>query len=85
MPETCAFCGTGTTMIAALRHQRNSIGVEIDPDYCRIAASHLKVEINDLFNKMELVFEKVYPENQTLMVQEDPALYKVRPAGRKRG
>jgi DNA modification methylase len=79
------FCGTGTTMIAALKHQRNGIGVEIDPDYCRMAASHLKAESNDLFNKVELVFEKAYPEKQAPMVQEDPALYKVRPARRKLG
>jgi len=27
------FLGTGTTTLAAMRHGRNSIGVEIDPDY----------------------------------------------------
>jgi len=32
------FSGTGTTLIAALRTGRNSIGVEIEPDYCRMAA-----------------------------------------------
>ena len=38
------FCGTGTTMVAALKYDRNSIGVEIDPEYCRTAASYLKAE-----------------------------------------
>ena len=32
------FLGTGTTMLASLQTGRNSIGVEIDPEYCRIAA-----------------------------------------------
>src|SRR4030043_21060 len=38
------FCGTGTTLIAALRYKRNSIGVEIDPEYCRMAAAFLRAE-----------------------------------------
>jgi len=44
------FCGSGTTMIAAFRTGRNSIGVEIDPDYCRMAAKYLKAETDDLFS-----------------------------------
>jgi site-specific DNA-methyltransferase (adenine-specific) len=38
------FCGSGTTMIAALRTGRNSIGGEIDPEYCRMAAKYLKAD-----------------------------------------
>ncbi|MDW7980686.1 MAG: site-specific DNA-methyltransferase, partial [Verrucomicrobiales bacterium] len=49
------FCGTGTTMIAAMCTGRNSIGVEIDPEYCRIAARYLKAEASDLFARAELV------------------------------
>ncbi len=52
------FCGTGTTMLAALRNGRNSIGVEIEPEYCKIAARQLKAESNNLFNKVKLIFEK---------------------------
>lgn len=29
------FCGSGTTMLAAMKWNRNSIGFEIDPGYCR--------------------------------------------------
>lgn len=36
------FCGSGTTVVAALKTGRNSIGVEIEPEYCRMAARHLK-------------------------------------------
>ena len=29
------FCGTGTTMLAALNAGRNCVGMDIDPEYCR--------------------------------------------------
>lgn len=76
------FCGSGTTMVAALRTGRNSIGIDIDPDYCRMAARYLKAENTDLFSTASLFFEKVTTEPESL-VKEDPALYEVRPA-RKR-
>ena len=56
------FCGTGTTMIAALRTGRNSIGVEIEPEYCRMAARYLKAENPDLFFNAKLIFEKATTE-----------------------
>jgi site-specific DNA-methyltransferase (adenine-specific) len=76
------FCGSGTTMIAALRAGRNSIGVEIDPEYCRMAARFLKAETGNLFSATELQFEKVATETASL-VKEDQALYEVRPARKK--
>ena len=76
------FCGSGTTMVAALRTGRNSIGVEIDPEYCRMAARYLKAENTDLFANTELKFERASTEHACL-VKEDHALYEVRPA-RKR-
>ena len=60
------FCGTGTTMIAALRYGRNSIGVDIDSEYCRMAARHLKKESNNLFTNTELIFEKMITDNSGL-------------------
>ena len=50
------FCGTGTTMAAAMRIGRNSICVEIDPHYARLAADRLIAE-PDLFAPPDLVFE----------------------------
>ena len=76
------FCGTGTTMIAALRTSRNSIGIEIDPEYCRMTARYLKVESSDLFSKINLQFEKVNAE-QEYSIMEDHALYEIRPAKKK--
>ena len=75
------FCGTGTTMIASIRSGRNSIGVEIEPEYCRMAARQLKAEASTLFNNIHLKFEKVEkPPMGQLQVCEDSALYEVRPA-----
>lgn len=76
------FCGSGTTMIAAIRTGRNSIGVEIDPEYCRMAARYLKAEAADLFTTLDLRFEKVITETVGT-VREDQGLYEVRPAKNK--
>lgn len=76
------FCGTGTTMIAAIRYDRNSIGIDIDPEYCRMAARYLKKESSNLFINTELIFEKMFTDHQSgqMQVCEDQALYKVRSA-----
>ena len=75
------FCGTGTTMVASLRHGRNSIGMDIDSEYCRMAARFLKKESSNLFLKTELFFEKMIPDNTGQMqVCEDQTLYEVRSA-----
>ncbi len=76
------FCGTGTTMVAAMRTGRNSIGVEIDREYCRLAARYLKAETIGLFSTSEVFFEKVWTEG-TCRAKEDPGLYEVRAARRK--
>lgn len=76
------FCGSGTTMVAAMRTGRNSIGIDIDPEYCRMAARYLKAETADLFSTAELRFEKA-PTETAAMVREDRALYEVRPAKKK--
>lgn len=52
------FCGTGTTMIAAMKCDRNSIGIEIDSEYCRMAAKLLKKENQNLFSNARLDFSK---------------------------
>jgi len=68
-------------MIASIRTDRNSIGVEIEPEYCKMAARQLKAEASTLFANVQLKFEKVekQPMGQ-LQICEDRALYKVRPA-----
>ncbi|MBM3841548.1 MAG: site-specific DNA-methyltransferase [Verrucomicrobia bacterium] len=51
------FCGTGTTMAAALKHGRNSVGVELDTDYCKLAASRLMNENGSLFGQAQFQIE----------------------------
>jgi DNA modification methylase len=50
------FVGTGTTMLAAARCGRNSIGVEIDSNYVRKAKRRLEHELADLFNQASVSF-----------------------------
>ena len=73
-------------MIAALRYGRNSIGIDIDPEYCRMAAQFLKKESSNLFLKTELIFEKMKLDNMGHMqVCEDQALYEIRSARKTMG
>jgi len=53
------FCGTGTTMIAAMKSGRNSIGIEIDSEYCKMAEERLRKENSDMFSSATLEF--IYP------------------------
>lgn len=53
------FVGTGTTMIAAMRSGRNSIGIEIDKEYFRIIENRLKEEDSNMFSSAKLEF--TYP------------------------
>src|SRR5437867_5815811 len=43
------FMGTGTTLLAAARRGRNSIGVEIEASYVRMATARLESELQSLF------------------------------------
>ncbi len=43
------FCGTGTTMLAAMKNGRNSVGIEVDPSYARMAFQRLDRERSSLF------------------------------------
>ena len=48
------FCGTATTMLAAMQSGRNSIGVEIEASYCKMALKRLKDESQDMFSNIIL-------------------------------
>lgn len=75
------FCGTGTTMVAALRYGRNSVGVEIDLEYCRMVTRYLKAESSNLFISTKLIFKKMINYQMgCVQVCEDQSLYKVRSA-----
>jgi len=50
------FVGTGTTMVAAARAGRNSIGVEIDPKYWRIARDRLNKVLPSMTSRRTVEF-----------------------------
>jgi DNA modification methylase len=39
------FCGSGTTGVVALRHQRDFIGIELNPDYITLINKRLLAEL----------------------------------------
>ncbi|NUQ64677.1 MAG: site-specific DNA-methyltransferase [Pirellulales bacterium] len=54
------FIGSGTVALSCLAHDRKVIGIEINPDYCRIAEQRIKRFLADrqsrLFDQILLVF-----------------------------
>ena len=73
------FCGSGTTMLAAMKCGRNSIGIEIDREYCRMAANRLTKENQDLFSNARLEFRKqINTRAQGPVLHEERASYRAR-------
>ncbi|MFI5380197.1 MAG: DNA-methyltransferase [Tepidisphaerales bacterium] len=48
------FMGTATTNVVAAKWGRNSIGVEVDPHYYKLACSRLNAETADLFGRVSI-------------------------------
>ena len=70
------FNGTGSTMLAAMQCERNSIGVEIDAEYCRMAARRLLEESQTLIGEKRVEFAKATRDtDHRLVVCEDAAPY----------
>lgn len=63
------FCGTGTTMLAAMKTGRNSIGVEIDPEYCQMALDRLRKEELTFNNQTEIKFENLIDKIELRVVK----------------
>jgi len=64
---------------AAWRYRR--IGIDIEPEYYRMAARFLKKESSNLFINAELIFEKMVADRSGQVgIREDQALYQVRSA-----
>lgn len=79
------FCGTGTTMLAALKTGRNSIGYEIDPEYLHMAADRLHRETTDMFSTARLLIEGVEPlPDSVRSVHEKRVTYKRKISKKKR-
>jgi site-specific DNA-methyltransferase (adenine-specific) len=68
------FCGTGTTSIAAVKSNRNSIGIDIDASYCHIAARRIQKETEHFFNNAKLLCYISYQEKgQDDLIKEPKA------------
>ena len=73
------FCGTGTTMLAAMKCGRNSIGIEIDREYCRMAAVRLRRDGHDLFSDVQLELKRqVKSRDRGVVLQDEKAEYRPR-------
>ncbi|MBN2138332.1 MAG: site-specific DNA-methyltransferase [Sedimentisphaerales bacterium] len=49
------FMGTGTTTAAAAKWGRNSIGIEIDPHYFKLAEGRIRKATNSLFSQCDIL------------------------------
>ena len=64
------FSGTGTTTVAAIESGRNSIGVEIDPDYLDMSEKRIRGLTTTLYRKCELTAHRPNIEKR-LQAAED--------------
>ena len=55
------FAGSGTTLLAAIMHNRHAIGVEIEPAYCELAKQR--------------IMQYLYSRQLALSVEEEPIAY----------
>lgn len=72
------FCGTGTTMLAAMKCERNSIGIEVDEEYCKMALERLYSEHKGLSGETRIEFVKREEKKKAMMVGEDKEGYAVK-------
>lgn len=72
------FCGTGTTMLAAMKCERNSIGIEVDEEYCKMALERLYSEHKGLSGETRIEFVKKEDKKKGMMVGEDKEGYAVK-------
>jgi len=57
------FAGTGTTTIAAIQCDRNSIANELDPEYFRLAEKRIQAELSQ---------GKMFRHTPTLIIRNAP-------------
>jgi modification methylase len=53
------FAGTGTTMIAALRAGRNSIGIDVEPSYINMAKTWLQEESSSFLSNATIICDSL--------------------------
>lgn len=70
------FCGTGTTMIAAMKSGRNSIGIEIDEKYCQMILGRFRTEHTSLLANIDIQFSQKPEHSDHLVLCEKIAEYR---------
>jgi len=58
------FVGSGTTLLAAIMHNRRSIGIEIEPTYCELA----RERILEYLRSRKYALQIYHDENDCCMV-----------------
>jgi len=72
------FVGTGTTMLAAEKANRNSIGIDIDEEYCRMALRRFHTEGSSLFSTKRITYQTVAEQAGVPQLHEEAPVYKIR-------
>lgn len=69
------FSGSGTTMLAAMKWGRNSLGIEVDADYCRLATRRILDANQDLFsaNDFECIHAPAVSSEMVVLRESSPA------------
>jgi len=71
------FAGSGTTLLAAKRLDRNSIGFEINPDFISIIKEKLQVNQPDLYGTTyEFIEQKTFNFSSENEIQKLPYIFK---------
>jgi modification methylase len=70
------FCGTGTTMVAAMKCGRNSLGIEIDEKYCEMIMNRLRAESTDLLANISLQISQKPEYADNLVLCEEMSEYR---------
>ncbi len=69
------FSGTGTTLAAAMKTERNSVGIELSPKYAQMAAKSLQQERVRLFDVRQMGFFRSVEEGARMTLVEDPGTF----------
>ena len=72
------FAGTGTTLLAAEKASRNSIGIEIDENYCCMALKRFHTESSSLFSGKRPTYHRTVEQEGRIGIAEEPSSYGTR-------
>jgi len=70
------FLGSGTTSLAAMNLNRNSVGYEINDDFLPVIKRKLRFDQASMFHKISLEFSDVESSNYTQRIADLPYIFK---------